>query len=76
MGVEVLEVTQEFTPLDLLLWRRFGYEIPGAVEKTLARNPGAAEGGPFLPVGMKITIDLADFTKPEGQVQTVVRLWN
>lgn len=76
MGVETIEVSQEFTTLDLLLWRRFGYEVPGAVEKTLVRNPGAAEGGPFLPVGMVITIDLADFVRPEGQTTTVVRLWN
>lgn len=75
MGVEILEVKQEYTTMDLLLWRRFGLEVPGTVEKTLGANPGSAEAGAFLPVGMKITVDLADFETPAPTVRKVVRLW-
>lgn len=54
--LETLTVAAAFTPLDLLLFRRFGQEVPGLLEDTLARNPHLAELGAFLPIGAKVLV--------------------
>jgi phage tail protein X len=56
MTIDLLEVTAERTPLDLLLWRHYRREVPRLVEDTLARNPGLAEFGVFLPVGARVVV--------------------
>lgn len=75
MVLEALVVQQEFTTIDLLLWRRFGIQVDGMVEKVLAANPGAADTI-FLPVGTRIMVDPTDFTLAPTTVRKVVRLWN
>ena len=56
MTLDTLTVTSEKTPLDLLLWRQYKREVKGLVEDTLARNPGLAELGVYLPVGAQVTV--------------------
>lgn len=74
MATETLPpVSDPFTPLDLLLWRRFGREIPGFVEKTYGMNPGLADKGPFLPIGTRVVVELPE-VKPAARAPRVVRL--
>ena len=58
MATETLIVPNDRTPLDLLLWRRYGREVPGLLEQTLAlpENRGLAALGPFPPAGTAITV--------------------
>lgn len=71
--IETLEVKTEFTTLDLLLWRRFGFETRGAVEEAYALNRDLAELGPYLPVGTRVEIEIPDIkTEPPVRVR---RLW-
>lgn len=55
--MEYLTVRAERTTLDLLLWRRYRRDLGGLLEDTLARNPGLASAGAFLPVGMVVAVD-------------------
>lgn len=73
MTIETLEVKQDFTTLDFLLWKRFGKETRGAVDETLALNQDQAELGPILPVGTKVDIKIPD-VKAEPVIK-IVRLW-
>ncbi len=49
MATEILTVSGTPMPLDLLLFKRFGREVPGLVEATWAANYGLADLGPILP---------------------------
>jgi len=46
------------TPLDLLLWRRYGREVAGLVEQTLSANQGLADLGVLPPMGTKIVVTI------------------
>ncbi len=75
MSVDVLTFPNDLTPLDLLLYRRYGAEIPGLVEATLAQNPGLAALGPLPPAGTVVNV-----TTPTPQVgapaQKVIKLYD
>ena len=58
MTIEAIKVNAEYTPLDLMLWRRFRREVPGLVEDTFNRNPGLADAGVFLPVGRVVLVQV------------------
>jgi hypothetical protein len=58
----------EFTPLDLLLHRRFRSEAPGRVERTIDLNRGICDHA-FLPVGTKVTVEI-----PDPPIGTATRL--
>lgn len=73
MTIETLIVKEDFTTLDILLWRRFGREIRGAVDATLTINQDLAEQGPYLAVGTNVDIEIPD-VKAEPVVK-IVRLW-
>lgn len=73
MTIETLKVTQENMTLDLLLWRRFGVEVRGSVEKTLEANQDLAELGPYLPVGLSVEIEVQ--TVKAEPVVRIQRLW-
>lgn len=53
---ETLVVPDDRTPLDKLLFRRFGREVPDLLEATLALNPGLAALGPFPPRGTPVRV--------------------
>ena len=71
MAIEQIPVVSEQTTLDLLLWRRFRREVLGLVEDTLARNPGLATLGLFLPVGTVVNVKAPD-PEPRGRSATPV----
>ncbi len=70
MTAEVLTVTTEFTPLDLLLFRRFRSEVPGRVGRTIDLNRGICDHA-FLPVGTRVIVEI-----PEPPAATAPRLLN
>lgn len=74
MARETLEVNQDFMTLDLLLWRRFGIEQAGRVENTLELNQDLARGGPFLPVGTRVEVELPELVDSAAPIK-VLRLW-
>lgn len=73
MTIETLEVKQDHMSMDLLLYRRFGYEVRAAVEEAYARNQDLAQLGPILPVGTKVDIEIP--TVQQAPVVRVLRLW-
>jgi phage tail protein X len=74
--IKTLKVTTERTPLDLLLWRRFTREVPGLAEDTLARNPGLAALGAFLPVGTTIEVEAPSPAPVGRRAAPVVSLYD
>lgn len=66
---ENLTVSTDETPLDLLLWRRYGREVPGLVEGTYDINQDLAREETYLPVGRSIAVDI-----PEPVAPSPVRL--
>ena len=75
MSIDVLTFENGFTPLDLLLFRRYGQAIAGLAEATLAQNPGLADLGVFPPRGT--TIKVTAPTLASRQVtRTVVKLYD
>jgi len=75
MASEVLTVTDEWTTLDLLLFRRFREEVPGRVEAALDGNPGVAAGGLVLPLGTRVVIDVPVPVKGPTPARAI-RLWD
>jgi phage tail protein X len=76
MTIENLKVAAERTPLDLLLWRHYKREVPGLVERALARNPGLARLGAFLPVGATIAVEAPAPALKGRQAAPVVSLYD
>lgn len=75
MALEVLTVTDEWTTLDLLLFRRFREEVPGRVESALDSNPGLSASGVILPLGTQVVVDLPVPMKGPTPARTI-RLWD
>lgn len=73
MTLETLEVKQDGMTLDLLLWRRFGKEVSGLVESTLALNQDLSRIGPYLPVGTRVDVSIDEAQAPAAV--KVLRLW-
>jgi phage tail protein X len=74
MARDTLEVNQDHMSLDLVLWRRFGVELPGRVERSLELNQDLARLGPYLPVGTRVEIELPAPIDKASPVK-VLRLW-
>lgn len=70
---ERITVTSENVTLSLIVWRRFKRSMPGLVERTIALNPGLADVGAFLPVGL--TINLPIPVEKQNRDVTPIRLW-
>lgn len=75
MAREILIVTDEWTPLDLLLFRRFREEVPGRVEAALDGNPGISAAGVILPLGTEVVVDLPVPVKGPTPARSI-RLWD
>lgn len=76
MSIEKLPVRDEFTPADLLYYRRFGYEAPGAVEDMLDRNHGLADDGVFAALGRVVEVEVVTPRTTPAVIQRVTRLWD
>ncbi len=66
MTTETLVFPNDRTPLDLLLFRRFG-QVAGLLETTLALNKGLAALGPFPPAGTPVVVSVPAPTKAAGR---------
>lgn len=64
-------IARQGDTLDRLVWERHG-QRPGALEATLAVNPGIADLGAVLPVGTRITLPALTADPPSA----AVRLWD
>lgn len=63
-------IARQGDTLDRLVWERYG-QRPGALEATLQVNPGLADLGAVLPVGVRVSL-------PEinaAPATAAVRLW-
>lgn len=57
--------------VDRIVWAHYGRTSPRIVERVLEANPGLAELGPVLPVGVRIRLPV--FEDPAAV--EAVRLW-
>lgn len=58
--------------VDALCWRFYG-RTAGVTEAVLEANPGLADYGPFLPLGLIVNMPEAQASAPQRQV---VNLWD
>lgn len=75
MAREILTVTDEWTTLDLLLFRRFREEVPGRVEAAIDGNPGLSALGVILPLGREVAVDVPVPVKGPTPARAI-RLWD
>ena len=75
MAREIPIVTDEWTTLELLLFRRFREEVPGRVEATLDGNPGISAAGVILPLGTEVVVDMPVPVKGPTPARAI-RLWD
>jgi phage tail protein X len=75
MAREILIVTDEWTTLELLLFRRFREEVPGRVEAALDGNPGISAAGVILPLGTEVVVDMPVPVKGPTPARAI-RLWD
>lgn len=68
------QVRMDGEVLDLVLWRAYGRAGEPLVEETLRTNPGLAEQGPIMPLGM--TIGLPDKPVVQPYRQTAISLFD
>lgn len=57
--------------VDVIVWRAYGRQNDGIVERVLQANPGVADLGPVLPDGEQIALPEID----DEQDTASVRLW-
>lgn len=53
---EEIVVRDDQLTVSKLAWRRHQRHVPGAAEAIYADNPGIADQGPFIPVGMRVRL--------------------
>ena len=71
--IETVTVGGDGLTLSLIVWRRFHRPMPGLVEQILDLNPGLADQGDVLPVG--VSFDMPIPIPRERQVLDPIRLW-
>lgn len=64
--------TQQNDTVDAVCWRHYG-RTAGVVEAVLEANPGLADHGPVLPIGLLINMPEQQTAAPERQM---VQLWD
>lgn len=64
--------TQQNETVDAVCWRHYG-RTAGVVEAVLEANPGLADHGPVLPIGLLINMPEQQTAAPERQM---VQLWD
>lgn len=64
--------TNQNDTVDALCWRFYG-RTAGVTEAVLKANPGLADHGPILPLGLVVNMPEAQPTAPQRQM---VQLWN
>ena len=71
--IEPVIVEGEGLTVSLIVWRRFRRPMPGLVERIYATNPGLADLGPVLPIGVRFGMPIP--SEPAQQRLEPVRLW-
>lgn len=64
--------TKDGDTVDYITWQFYGYTDRQAVEQVLEANPGLADLGPILPLGVAVV--MPTLTPPT--VQKGIRLWD
>jgi len=68
----VIVRTQQNDTVDALCWRHYG-RTAGVTEAVLKTNPGLADHGPVLPLGLAVQMPEAQTAAPQRQM---VNLWD
>lgn len=63
---------QQNDTVDAICWRHYG-RTAGVLEAVLDANPGLADHGPVLPIGLLITLPELQAAAPDRQM---VNLWD
>ena len=63
---------QQNDTVDALCWRHYG-RTAGVTESVLQANPGLAEHGPILPLGLTVQMPQTQTAAPQRQM---VNLWD
>ena len=74
MATQKVEVKSELVSVDLVVWQKYKWPMPGVFEQTLDQNYGLAAKGVILPLGTTFDLPLLN---PTDVVPTtkVVKLW-
>jgi phage tail protein X len=70
---ETVTVEGDALTVSLIVWRRFHRPMPGLVEQIYDMNPGLADLGQTLPVGMRFEMPIP--IPRAQQVLAPIRLW-
>jgi phage tail protein X len=70
---ETVTVAGDGLTVSLIVWRRFHRPMPGLVEEIYDKNPGLADFGPTLPVGVSFEMPIPIPRKQ--QFLDPIRLW-
>jgi phage tail protein X len=70
---ETVTVAGDGLTLPLIVWRRFHRPMPGLVEDIYDINPGLADHGQTLPVGIRFEMPIPIPREP--QILDPIRLW-
>ncbi|UJB34291.1 tail protein X [Chromobacterium sp. Beijing] len=65
---------QQHDSVDAIAWRHYG-KTAGVVEAILASNPGLADHGPTLPMGLAVQLPELDAADADP-VKTLINLWD
>lgn len=71
--IEPVTVKGDGLTVSTIVWRRFKRPMPGLVEQIYDLNPGLADHGQVLPVG--VTFNMPIPIPREKQVLAPIRLW-
>lgn len=69
-GSDPYYLSEEGDTLDRIVWKHYGRQSGGIVEKVLEFNRGLAALGPILPVATRVVLPSIEEPKAEA-----VRLW-
>ncbi|MBR7777363.1 tail protein X [Undibacterium rugosum] len=65
-------IAQQNDTLDLICWRHLG-STSGSVEQALKLNPGIADLGAVLPMGLSVILPAQP---PKASTLTMINLWD
>lgn len=65
-------LTRDGDMVDAICWKHYDEaQLPFAIERVYAANPGLADVGPILPAGL--TVVLPDLARPDAP--PIIRIW-
>lgn len=70
-GSDPFYLSKDGDTVDLIVWKHYGRQNAGLVERVLAANPGISDFGAILPLNTRIMLPVVEVPKAEESV----RLW-